>query len=539
MKSSNNSSANAFLVIVGMAGIITASLFGGYKFATRNSQIDQKFTQVADEAKKTAKDKWGIEAPKIEFDFGKEEEKEAVPTFEYSVQEKRNNQEPQIFLSSKCLYNTDGKILDDFKDVTEYTLNFRPNAGHTEGFVLTDDQVLYYVSGDLELTKIYDNVTYADMCFDGGYGYFIAKEKGYHRNLYVYDAVSGESRMFAEDVYEDNVGMSPNGKLIAFSSSDPNNMGTYISDIDGNVLDTIARKSITPVAVADDASTVMYSCYADDGRFFCHTSEGETRLATKGGYVFDTYVTRDCKQLIYEFNDKTWYYRAGEKKPRKLFDNDRLNFKVCNADIKALGRYSDYYMIDSDCFANSLMLSENNAVYCLYGDDPQMVRIEKKRNTDTFYIMEGGPTVYYKNYDEGKLEKLVYDGKEIKQYSTPITVASMGNFTGNEDLSEMWIADNRGKHIIYSKNEGNPVQVADLSSYVSDMRWNQYDGKCYYICDGNLYRVGTQMGTAELVLEGVNYFQYSFDIPKSIKFRGQDEKEYYLVADTIYENTSD
>ena len=99
--------------------------------------------------------------------------------------------------------------------------------------------------------------------------------------------------------------------------------------------------------------------------------------------------------------------------------------------------------------------------------------------------------------------------------------------------------DNRNKQILYSKNDGAPTLVTDIPDSVYDMKWNHYDGKCYYICNSNLYRVGTQKGTNELVAEGVIYFEYSFDTPQSIKICGEDSKTFYMVGDKVFEEKTD
>ena len=348
MKGNNNSSANAFLVIVGMVAIITTSLFGGYKFATRNKQIDEKFTEVANDAKTTARDKWGLEVPQIEFNLGGDEE--IAPEFVYTIPEKRSYQGPKIYSATKYLYNTDGRVLDIFAESTKYSLNFRTNIDHSEGFIVTDDNTLFYVNSDLDITRIADHVTYAEMCFDGGYGYYVVNERSYRHNLYIYDTSTGKSTMFAEDVYDSNVAMSPNGQTVVYYSSNTDTHGTFITNLDGEILGTIDVRSISPIAVSNDGSIVYYSAYTDDGRYFCHTPEGEIRLSDKKHYISYAHMTRDCKQVIYECDDNIWYYRAGEKKPKKILKDDRFKYEVCNVDYKVIGRYSDDYMIDSESF---------------------------------------------------------------------------------------------------------------------------------------------------------------------------------------------
>ena len=91
------------------------------------------------------------------------------------------------------------------------------------------------------------------------------------------------------------------------------------------------------------------------------------------------------------------------------------------------------------------------------------------------------------------------------------------------------------KSIYYFKDGGEFVKLKTFDKSVYSLQWNPYDGKCYYIYDDELYRIGSDAQSDQLVLDNVSGFSYVTDIPKQLKIYTKDSKYMVFVVDGFYE----
>ncbi len=551
MSNIDNDSGNRFLVGLAMAGIVIVSLIGGFKFATRNEKVDQKFNEVGTKAADYANDTWGIKAPEIDIKLpevdlnhpirednenNEEDVDEAIrkdANFAYTIPEKRSYDGPKVYAVDKYLYNSEGKVDDEFAENATYALHFSANVDRSAGVLRTDDQKLYYVTGDLEKELIAENVYEAGMCFDGGYFYYLMANKD--NSLYVYNVETKEATKMDGGVVGD-VAISPNGKTLAYKYYSSNWSGVVIKSIDGQVLGTIEDDFyLHAVAVPNDGSALFYYTYSNqEGKegVFCHTADGENQLSDE--YLYRAYFDRECKQMVFDSDEKTCYFKVGDKKPRKLRSSSFYYYSVCNAAYTNIDEYDYYHIIDTDSLANSLMLSNYQSIFCLYGNDPQLVKFETTGG-EYMYITEDGPSAVIKEYNPASLKKVSYDGKDITTEDYMTGLFSVGAFTLDKELTQAWASDYRNKALMYQNGEGTPVKVADIEQNVNFMAWNPVDNKCYYVCDGVLNRVGDSADSVEFLRDDVKSLSATGEDRSVLKIRTNDDKYFLILGDYYYE----
>ena len=527
---------NTVLVSAGLIVVVAASLYGGFRFAARDNAVDKKFKEVADNTRNAVNDNFGVELPEYEDlkDIGSLSDDD-YEDYDYSYPKKSSYKGPVINRSGSYMFNSEGKVVTMFADAGYGYVNLSTDMDHSEAVVVQNkDEILYYFDSDLNMTKISDNIREARMCDDGRYAYYLTEYNNTGKSdLYIYDTKKGQSKLIASEVNE-HIAISPDGETLAFCTRvQGEGYVCKIMKTDGTLIDSITGLEYSPnlKTVSNDGKALFYETYFPTG-YMCHTPDGEAKLT--GDYVNDCFWDRDCKQMLFESDDAIWYFHAGDKKPSLVLEADYSEFNICsNVSRKSLDPYFAKYILDTDSFSDAITFFTSDESYALTGKRPKAVKMISEHHSDYVAITEDGPACIYSD-DDYILHKTVFDGEEMTTEPLLEGDYTAAYFVCSDDLSECWFFERGSKSLYYLKEGQEPVKLKTFKNTVYTMKWNPYDGKCYYIYDDTLYRVADNEASDELFMENAMYFPYSSEIPKPLMVCLKDSTYIAIIADERY-----
>ena len=448
--------------------------------------------------------------------------------FTYMDQNTRSYEGPEIYQVMRYVYNTDGKMLENFRDGDRAYLYMTKNVDSSEA-VLTYDDKCYYIDADLNVTEIADDVVVSGMCYNGGYFYYVVEKEEYKCELYIYDVAAGQATVVATGpIY--SCCISPNGRTVAYFTH-TSDMKLFVSglDIEDHAGDRGHRYS--PLTVSDDGETIFYTAYDEGSETYCW-NRGETVQLTKD-YAYHCCFDRECKQIIFTGPEGVGYFRAGDSEKTVLSTSRSEDFIISKVKYQRIEGFSYDCILDTDCFADVLMYEQGDICYALRGKVPEAVNLthgEEQVLKGNYGISAEGPTLYYR--EKEKLIKVVYDGKNVTT-ETVFSGQSIGlDYACSGDLNEVWVYDS--KKLYYLANGKSPVMLVEsgsIDSYRID--WRPDDGMLYYVKSKCLYRIGSTSESEEMVYKGCEGLEHIVAERKTIGFEDKSDNVYMLINNEV------
>ena len=538
---------------IAIAILMLVSTGVGYKFVTAvNPEVDQKFNEVA-------MDKLGIDLTKKRKPEVKDNEKPVVdltepddtvitddqggvePTpysqvaqtqpYTFKSQNTRNYTGTTISTAGCYIYNSNGKVIDEFYEDDLFQLTISTDVDHSEA-VFLDDTTLYYLDCDLNMTVIDENVESAGMCYEGGFFYYTKSGGDFMRDIYIYDVAKGEATRVGETTI-DNVAISPDGQTVAYFHYRAVKE-LCVSSIGGEPIVLKSNLRISPIAVSNTGDTVFYESQDETDGVYCYYRGKDTKISKE--YAYTCFFDRDCRQIIFEEPGKIKYYKAGDKSTIELCDSSYMNYTICNVSYQKPTRYYNFYVIDTDCFADVLLIDDYSNYYVLKSETPVLFPIatsDRAMYGINATITENGPSSYY-TY-ESILYRADYDGTNMVPTAVTVENQYVNYKTASGDLKDLWYSLYNDNHIYYKAADQEPVAVAeDFSGNLFNLQWNPLDGKCYYIKEKKLYSVGTTPGSEEAYDIDIDTFSFARGDDKVLCLEGTDNQEYILLFGRLY-----
>ena len=531
MRSSNT--RNVLIVII-IALIMTLSLFGGYKVITLLSPAIKEKFDVYTEPVVSRFNEVLEDNQEEEQEDEHEDDREVSGTFEYSGPVERDYNGPKIYETKGYIYNSDGKLLSDYRNENGTSLRITMNADRSEAVLLYEKKCLY-IDAELNVTEIADNCKLASACFDGGYLFYYDSEDGLEQ-LHIYNIATKEDHLIAEnDSSYLSVCISPDGRTLVYSIyATRTQIHVKGIDIPEQVYETKNAYSI--VSVSNDGETVFYYDFDDETIYYCLNKGEITKLGDKN--YEDDYLTRDCKQILYlDRKGRVMYYRAGAKKPVTVCKEKDARILVTNVAKMSLDLYMQDYIIDVDTFSDAVMITSHYKCFALTGYEPEAVEMLKdlgKAHSYTTRVTNQGATCLFMY--EGSLMKAVYNNGSVESSTLFEFSGASSDYTCSEDLSEIWVRD---KKAFYYVEEGkDPVCVMQMTGdsrfTTFTIEWDPIKDKCYYIIDEVLSCVGKDENSVEAVMEGCDMI--SGYVPGDLRimhFTDTSNNQYLIIKDEI------
>ena len=522
-------STKGALIVTGMALVMTVSLVGGYKFITHLSpkvktEFDSYTNPITEQLKKD------FDIPEKE----KEEPKEDPSEYVYKGSEKRTYDGPVIYQNGGYIFNSDGKMLTDFRGEKGYDVRLTKSIDGSRAVLVEDDKCVY-IDADLNTTEISNTCRLAGMSFDGKYFFHLEQEDS-GQAVYIRDIDNEDDYLIAKTPATfRSVCISPDGKTLVYSFySDKTTIFVQGIDIQEKKYETDDCDSI--ITVSNDGETIFYSSYDKETEYHCIHQGKITDLGTKN-FRHD-YLDRECKQILYQDRKgNVKYYRAGDKKPVTLLKEEDARIKLGCVAAQQQDIYMEDYVLDTDSFADAVMIEAEYKCYALSGKTPEVVEMSKGLSKVYSYetcVTPEGPACICKI--DGEYVKLVYDGKDINRTPVYECERTTTDITCSDDLTKVWVRD--GNNIYYIEDGKEPVLVFELeggAAYTTyDLDWDPATDRCCFVVSSVMYSVGT---TADSRVEMNNckfFSSYSTNECKVLTVYGTDGNTYIVVGGQAY-----
>lgn len=545
----NGKNSGGVVIGIGIAALMLVSSTLGYKFITAvNPNVDETFNN-------TLKDTFGIEIDReveqkpvddgnkgsdigtgdVIAGEGPDSYQKIVSNkpYTYKSQNTRTYTGTTIHTSETYLYNSKGKVVDQFYNEDDLSLSISMNVDESEAIVLKD-KTLYYVDADLNIRIITENVEGAGMCYEGGYFYYTVLPESYLREVYIYDVAAGSATKVAETNLN-NVAISPDGQTVAYFNY-ITEKELYTCKLGEEPKLVYSGLRTTPITVSNDGQTVYFESIDENDGIYCYYRGKSIKISKE--YAYNAFFDRDCKQILFEEPGKVKYYKAGDTVALPLFDSSYMDYDVCNVKKQRTDMSLGHYIIDTDSFADVLILYDYMNYFTLKGDTPVLFPIASEEDNMHGVIVtigEDGPVSYYEK--DSILYRADYDGTYMVE--TPIT--QEGQYPSNKTMSasgdEIWYTIYNDPSIYYCKKGQDPIEVADgASGFLFNLQWNPHDGKCYYIKEGKLYSVYDSEDTIEsydLDID-IKEFGYTHYDEKNIVIKDADGNSFVLLSGKLY-----
>lgn len=545
----NGKNSGGVVIGIGIAALMLVSSTLGYKFITAvNPKVDETFNN-------TLKDTFGIEIDReveqkpvddgnkgsdigtgdVIAGEGPDSYQKIVSNkpYTYKSQNTRTYTGTTIHTSETYLYNSKGKVVDQFYNEDDLSLSISMNVDESEAIVLKD-KTLYYVDADLNIRIITENVEGAGMCYEGGYFYYTVLPESYLREVYIYDVAAGSATKVAETNLN-NVAISPDGQTVAYFNY-ITEKELYTCKLGEEPKLVYSGLRTTPITVSNDGQTVYFESIDENDGIYCYYRGKSIKISKE--YAYNAFFDRDCKQILFEEPGKVKYYKAGDTVALPLFDSSYMDYDVCNVKKQRTDMSLGHYIIDTDSFSDVLVIYDYMNYFALKGDTPVLFPIASEEDNMHGVIVtigEDGPVSYYEK--DSILYRADYDGTYMVE--TPIT--GEGQYPSNKTMSasgdEIWYTIYNDPSIYYCKEGQDPIEVADgASGFSFNLQWNPHDGKCYYIKEGKLYSVYDSEDTIEsydLDID-IKEFGYTHYDEKNIVIKDADGNGFVLLSGQLY-----
>ena len=546
-----NSGKNGGGVIIGIgiAALMLVSSTLGYKFITAvNPKVDETFNN-------TLKDTFGIEVNR-EIEQNPEDDNtnpvssdtdtedvvagEGPDSYQrivsnkpytYKSQNTRTYSGPTILTTSTYLYNSEGKVNEDFYDEDDLSLPISMNVDASEAIILKD-KTLYSIDADLNVSVIEESVEGAGMCYEGGYFYYTKLGNSYMRDIFIYDVKAGSATKVAETNLN-GAAISPDGQTVAYFNyvTDKNLYTCKIGEKPKLVYDGLRT---TPLTVSNDGETVYFESIDENDGIYCYNRGKSIKISKE--YAYNAFFDRDCRQILFEEPGKVKYYKAGDTVALPLFDSSYMEYEVCNVKKQRTDMGLGHYIVDTDCFSDVFLIYDYMNYFTFKGDTPVLFPIAS--SDDNMHgviatIGEDGPVCYYEK--DVTLYRADYDGTHMVETAITGEGQYSSNKTVSADGEEVWFLVYDDSSIYYSKRGQDTVKVADgVSGILFNLQWNPQDGKCYYIKEGKLCSVYDSEDTIESYDIDIKEFGYPHYGEKVLCIKDTEGKNLVLLNGQLY-----
>jgi hypothetical protein len=449
--------------------------------------------------------------------------------YTYTLENTRSYDGPVISQADGYIFNSEGKVIKDFYGNKNYYLDMNTNVDGSEA-VLLFNGTCYYIDADLNMTQIATGVVEAGMCYNGGYFYYMTQSEHYETKLYIYSVEAGRDWCVSQG-YAKFAVISPDGRTVAaFDYLGKKELHICGIDIEEKIISL--DKSMTPLSVSNDGDTVFYRSIDSEDGVFCYHQNKTTKISRE--YIYTGFFDRECKQIFFEEPGKVKYYKAGENSPVEVTNASHFNYFTQGVASMRISPFQELYILDTESFSDAVRLCNYRDFYCLVGDVPELYEMNPGENKtfEFFSVMTpDGPACLYGH--DGNVVRTSFDGKELTTDSVfAVEGHSFVEFVASPDLSEIWGISSGS--IYYSKDGGEPVQVTAPGQKLEyELHYSSLDGKCYYIMNGSLYRVGSESGSSECIASNVKYFKSVPGEAEVVGFTDNSDNSFVVINEVL------
>lgn len=519
-----------FILVLGLAAIITGSLFAGYKFITFVSKdAEEKFNEVAQNIEDISRENLGVTPSE---DKAADENK----LLGYEEKEKRSYDGPRIYECSSYIFTDRGDMLTDFFEKDSYGLEISFDADRKYA-ALKKGEDCYLIDANLNYTMITGNCSYFGINFEGTYLYYCSASK-----VCIYDIQNKKEILLDDGGF--NACISPNGQMVSYIKYvGGGNTDIYIAGIDREPESIISAQKgfYEPVAVSDDG---RYAFFESNG-----TSMGDGLICYNDGeickisedFVRDVFFDRNCQKVLFNSDNEISYYDVFTKEVVELDLDGRVSEVIAYGDYNCgiRGPYGSA-ILDAPDFDNSIIIKTFDSLYCVGGVIPEAILMSEEYCTEFGMTSDGLGCAYR---DDNRFLRAVYTKGEMREEVICERIPGMYFEVMNDDLNEgFYVMHERVfgddyTYNLYRFKEGEESEfIADCGENSYDVvSWDKVFKKCYYISGGSLYSRSDETGEIKLIAMECDRFRTLYSRYKATCFKDVNGKEFIVINDNVYE----
>ena len=545
-----------FLITVFISLIITSSLVTGYLFFTKVSPaIKERFDEYTDpiverinetfqepeepelalepgdpEVPEDPQEQVTPDQPQEPDDPGEPQEPADNEPYTYQGYVKRDSGKPEIYQIYGYIFNSEGKVLDEYRKSSGSNLRFVKSIDGSEG-VFTYNKQCIYVDSYLNTKVIAEDCIFSGINFEGGYIYYLKRGEDGHE-VHIVDIAQDKDYLIAGGDNIFCVCISPDGRTLVYSyDSDMTTFHIKGIDTEEKVFET--KNAHTAVSVSNDGETIFYYDDDDEPSYYCLDHGKSVKLGEKN--IYKSYLDKECKQIVFIDDDEDIrYYRAGNKKSYVLVKGDDAYMNVGIAAVQQQDIYMQEYIVDTDSFSDVMMITKGYQVYCLRGSDPKADEMTKgglEAHISSACVTQDGPCCIYKN--ETEIHKLSYEGDVLTDRVIYKSDNWISSYICSKDLSKIWVYSN--KKLILVTQDASPVELADLQSgTISQLAYDHIDDVCYYCTNDTLWCVGETPESNQVVMEDCTYFFNTYEYTNVVYGKDRNNVSYIFIYKQPY-----
>lgn len=419
------------------------------------------------------------------------------------------------------LWNEQG----EYVEIEDAIYDYKFSGDHSVMAYLIDLGVkdLYYIDENMEPEYVAENVASYAVSYNGEYILYIdnLNDEGTAGDLYLYCIENGKVTEIDTDVYPDYYVLSPNGKNVA-----------YVKDYEGVIDNTLYLAGIKmdpekidkdgsyPVAVKDNGKGVYYVT-ANSRLYFYNDNDAEKIASDLLGTI---YVNKDMTELIFNANEKTYFYSEKMEDPVKICSH-YFEGVIVPENIVQKNEGVGTRVVGKDTFENSVIMTEGGLywfekketdgykIVSSY-DDCQLAADEK-----SLIFLDDGELYKVEKFGEDMDKNLLFDEEYVDE------------FFANDNLSKVYVVI--GEELHYVKKENKTELITDkLYDTFFSIIYDDKEEKIFFIEEGDLFAAKTNEKSKEKVDEKVENVYGNFNITIYIKVDEETELEsYYIIND--------
>ena len=346
-------------------------------------------------------------------------------------------------------------------------------------------------------------------------------ENSYETTLYIYNVSKDKSIKIDTKVYPYEIALSPSGKAVAYLKDyegyEDNTL--YIAGINDKPK-KIDKDGYYPVAISDNGKNLYYVNTND--KFYYYNGKDIQKIQVDVGSSF--WFNDSITEVLFTKGSRTYYFKPKMDEPVKIANYAMDDYLTGNSSMYMMDYCSNYgHVINKDTLKETLIFDDNTLLW-INKDLTDVVKVaslsgyhyQLSENEKSFLFLENGDLYKVTNFNEEMEPVLLYDDEYISA------------FKASRDLSKIYLVTEENE-LYYYRNNRKPVKLStDITLEFSNLAYNEFIDKIYYIEDNKLFCAGTKNKSVTVMEEDTNtVYQFGNGI-MFIKNTDYGMEYYYL-----------
>lgn len=401
----------------------------------------------------------------------------------------------------------DGKILSEKIYADDYYYRQSSLDGSVAAVVIYEDgERSLYCINEKEVKTISESLlssnSYALSATGSGIAYIDEDN-----TLYLYNISDSSKTTISNDVYDANIAISPDGKIVLYSVEEDDNTDTalYVYE-DGNK--TLVGKNLYALAVSDKGKYIYsYNYDSADKEYSLYLSSiAKEKEKISGNFsLYPICFNEDFTEILFSSNNKTYIcVKGGEK--QSLF-SDSVSMVLLPIYTQGTYRYST-----------------NNSYYDIVGVDSLL---------DCIYVQSDN--IFGYDRKEGSMIKLASNCNDYLNINISFDGSKLVYISSNDSLRQITVGKSFESETLDSENDVEKTVMSPDGKYIYYV--NEEDELWCKKGNSDAKKIADDVETIDMAKDGTCYFinDYSSNSYSGTLYSCANGKDKTKIADDVYQ----